>query len=59
MEMFKYKNSNKRIRDILCKSLFVMRFEIKLKTPSGTVLHDKINTLRSIDENWEFLIDLE
>ena len=56
-EIFKEKSNSKRLRDKICKGVFVMRFEIKLKTPSGTNLKHRVNTLLKIKNNWGFLIN--
>lgn len=56
-EVFKGKNFNKRIRDILIKSVFILRFEVKLKCPSNTPLRDKVKTLNHIKNNWGYLIE--
>jgi hypothetical protein len=56
-EVFKDRNSNKRIRDILTKGVFILRFEVKLRCPSNTTLKDRVRTLNDIKNNWGFLIE--
>lgn len=57
MEMFSRKKINKRVCEKICETIFVLRFEVKLTTPSGTTVGDKVNTLYKIRDNWDFLID--
>lgn len=56
-EIFKDRASNKSIRDKINKGVFVLRFEIKLKCPSGTPLKNKVKTLNHIKNNWGYLIE--
>lgn len=56
-EMYNRKKINKRVFEKICEKIFVLRFEVKLTTPSGTTLSDKVNTLYKIRNNWDFLID--
>lgn len=53
-EAFKGRNTDKRIRDIVTKGVFVLRFEVKLKCPSNTTLKDRVKTLNDIKNNWGF-----
>lgn len=56
-EVFKDRNTEKKIRDIVTKAVFVLRFEVKLKCPSNTTLKNKVKTLNHIKNNWGFLIE--
>lgn len=56
-EIFKSRTSNKSMRNKIVKGVFVLRFEIKLKCPSGTPLREKVKTLNHIKNNWAYLID--
>lgn len=56
-EFFKDRNSNKKIRDIVTKGVFILRFEVKLKCPSNTTLKNRVKTLNDIKNNWGFLIE--
>lgn len=56
-EIFKKRNSNKSVRNKIVKGVFVLRFEIKLRYPSGTPLKEQVKTLNHIKANWSYLID--
>lgn len=56
-EIYKSRRSKKATRDKICKGVFVLRFEIKLKCPSGTALKHKVKTLNHIKNNWGYLIE--
>ena len=57
MEIYKHGGLSKTQYEKISKNIFVMRYEHKLTTPSGTNLRGKMNTLYKIKINWNFLID--
>ena len=56
-EMYNHKKISRRVWEKLSETIFFLRFEVKLTTPSGTTIGDKVNTLYKIRDNWDFLID--
>lgn len=57
LEVFKKSNLKISTYKKIEKAIFILRFEVRLRKPSGTKLKSKINTLNGIKNNWLFLID--
>ena len=52
------KTKPKKFRETICKGVFVMRFEIQIKSPRYTSgMAGKMDTLEKIKENWNDIID--
>ncbi len=51
------KKINGNVKNKLLKNVFILRFEVRINTPSKSRYKEYINPLRGIKENWELLID--
>lgn len=56
-QLYSHKKISGNVKRKLLNSTFIMRFEIKLLTPSKTRHATYIKTLSKIRKNWEILID--
>ena len=56
-ELYRHNIIDKSLLDKINEALLIMRFEVKLIKPSGTVLKGYVNSLQNIKENWDFIID--
>ena len=56
-EMYEKNKIKKTVYDNLSKHVFVLRYEKKIRSKSGVSIGDKIKTFKSIQENWNFLVN--
>lgn len=56
-EVFSPNEKSKKALSKLTKTIFVLRYEIKVKKVSGYILKEKLNSIEKIRENWNEIID--